>query len=454
MKIKFLFSGLVLSGFLMFCPATLQAQQQEPDEITLTDVAFEEHFFEALKQKGIENYDKALQALQQCMELKPESPFLYNEVGKNQLALKHYTDAEAAFKKATELDPENRWYWQGLYDVYYAAQDWNRAIPIVQKLTKWRKEFYEEDLVSLYMYTSQFEKALALIDSLDESVGQSNKREMYRLQIMRQERFKKPKKEMLEEAIKKNPQEESNYLELIFLYSESNQEAKAEEVAKRLEKAIPDSDWAQVSLFKFHLNNEEGDKASESLFRVLQSEKIDVKIKHRAFNEFLIYVKNNPQYNNNLEEAISYFDDAQGINVPKEVGKFFYSKKDYQRAATYFEKSLEAEADDIETVELLLYSFEASEQYKLLLEKAESYLELYPIHSRLYYFAGFASNKLNQFKEAKIFLEDGLDFLVEDSELEAGFYNQLAIASEGLGDSKRGNLLKERAAKLLKQKKT
>ncbi|NDI98580.1 tetratricopeptide repeat protein [Flavobacterium sp. LaA7.5] len=453
MNIKILFSTLTLSGLLLY-PLVIQAQQQEPDEIALANNEFENNFYEALKQKGIENYDKAIQSLQRCVALQPDNAAVYNEIGKNQLALKSFGDAERAYLKATQLDPENRWYWQGLYDVYYAVQDWNKAIPIVQKLTEWRKEFYEEDLVSLYMYTMQYDKALVLIDSLDDKVGHSEKREMYRMQIMKEDRFRKPKKEALEEAIKKNPKEESNYLELIYLYSESNQEGKAEEIAKKLEKEIPNSDWAQVSLFKFHLNNKEGNEAAQSLFRVLDSKKIDLKIKHRAFNEFLIFVNNNPQFNNDLAKAANYFEDDKEVNVPKEVGKFFFSKKDYTRAGEYFEKSLVANSDDIETIELLLYAYEGNKQNDILLKKASGYIDLYPTHARLYYFAGLAANNLGQFKKAKDWLETGIDFVVEDTELEAGFSTQLAKAYEGLGDTKKRDVYKQRTEGLLKSKKT
>ena len=217
----------MLSGF---SPAILHAQEPpaEPDEIALANDEFENDFYEALKQKGIENYDKALKALQKCLAKEPNNPVILHEIGKNHLAMKNYAEAEKAFLKARDLEPDNRWYWQSLYDVYYETKDFNKSIPIVQKLTEWRKEYFQEDLVSLYMYTQQFDKALVLINEMEATVGQSEKREMYKLQILSDSKYKKPKKEELEEAIKKNPKEESNYLELIYLYSESNQEQKAQ----------------------------------------------------------------------------------------------------------------------------------------------------------------------------------------------------------------------------------
>lgn len=450
MKMKILFYSLMLTGVLL-APATGHAQQ-EPDQIALANDEFENNFYEALKQKGIENYDKAIQSLEKCLTTEPQNAVIYSELGKNQLALKNYPEAEKAFLKATQLDPKNRWYWAGLYDVYYTTQNWNKAVPVVQKLTEWRKEYYQEDLVSLYMYTQQFDKALALINELEETVGKSDKREMYKLQILSDAKYNKPQKETLEEAIRKNPKEESNYLQLIYLYSESNQEQKAEEVAKRLEKEIPGSDWAQVSLFKFHLNNNDGVKASESMFKILESRKIDRKIKHRVLNEFLIFANNNPKFDKELERGISFFEDDKEINVAKEVGKFFFNKKSYAKAGHYFEKSLSSKADDIESIELLLFTYTESSQFENLSKKAEQYIDLYPTHARLYYFAGLGNNQIKKYAKAKDLLETGIDFVVEDTELEANINRQLGEAYKGLGDEKKKEAYFAKADKLLKQK--
>ncbi|WP_294821369.1 tetratricopeptide repeat protein [uncultured Flavobacterium sp.] len=431
---KIFFYTLALAGTLS-SPAIVHAQA-EPDSLSLARNEFQEDFYEALKQKGIENYDKAIQSLQKCIGKEPENPVLYNELGKNYFNMKNFAEAERAYTKATQLDPKNRWYWQGLYDVYYETKNYNKAIPTVLKLMEWKKEYYQEDLVSLYMYTHQFDKALSMINEMESSVGMSEKREMYKAQIMSDSRFKKPQKEALEEAIKKNPKVEANYLDLIYLYSESNEEAKAEAVARQLEKEIPGSDWAQVSLFKFHIGDNDGDKASESMFRVLESRKIDSKIKHRVLNEFLIFAVANPKYSPQLDKAVGYFEGDKNVDVAREVGKFLFNKKKYADAARFFEKSLESKSDDIETVELLLYSYAEGKQFDKLAGKAAGYLDLYPTHARLYYFAGQGANGQAQFAKAKKWLEEGMDYIVEDKDLEAGFKKELTIARNGLAKTK------------------
>ena len=50
--------------------------------------------------------------------------------------LKDYKSAYDSFEKAAAIDPKNKWFLHGMYDVCYQTQDFNQAIVIVEKLTK------------------------------------------------------------------------------------------------------------------------------------------------------------------------------------------------------------------------------------------------------------------------------------------------------------------------------
>src|SRR5574343_1224766 len=210
----------------------------------------------------------------------------------------------------------------------------------------------KEDLVSLYMNTNQHDKALELLKNMEATSRLTSTMEYYKLKIHKENGFEKPQHENLEEAIKKNPKVEQNYIDLIVLYSSLNQEDKAFEIAKQLEKEIPNSDWAHVSLVKFHLNNNDGTNGSKSMFKVLGNDKIDLKIKHRIFNEFLIFAVKNPEYFTAIDNAIPYFDNDKQINIAKEVAKFFWKKNDLENATKYFEKGIKRNSNDLEAMEL------------------------------------------------------------------------------------------------------
>lgn len=436
----------------MFCfPASLLAQA-EPEDIASNEDKFQDSFYEALRQKGIENYDKAIEALEKCQKEQPNNPTVFFELGKNYFYLKNYDKAYEAYENATKIDPKNRWFWHGMYDVTYETKDYNKSITLVQKLIEFN-DSYKEDLVSLYMYTNQYDKALTLINELNETVGKSDKRELYKADILRDAKYQGSEKDNLIALIKKNPKEEANYISLIYLYSQSNQEEKALEVAKDLEKEIPTSDWAQVSLFKYHLSNNDGEKAIKSMNIVLPSAKIDTKIKHRVLNEFLLFSKDKPQYDADLEKAIAYFDNDKEVKVNKEIGKFFYAKKNWSKSARFFENHLKNNPDDMEATQLLLQAYTENKQFDVLSKKASETIDLYPMQPQLYYYAGLGYNQLANFKKAKEFLEMGLDYLVDDIALEINFNIQLGEAYAGLGDTKKKETYFAKAEKLLKQKK-
>ncbi len=442
---------LLLFGMLCLPNITL-AQDEPTNDVVTIDNGFEDLFYEAIQQKSIENYDKAIEALEKGKLIEPENPVVYFELGKNYLAQKKYNEAYENFEKAVKIDPENRWAWVGMYDVCYAVRDYDKAIPIVEKLATF-KEDYKEDLASLYMNTQQFDKALDLINELNAKFGKSDKRELYKADILKDAKYQSAEKFNLLDQIKKFPKEESNYIALIYIYSQSNQEEKALEIAQKLEKEIPTSDWAQVSLFKFHLNTNDGDDAVKAMNIVFSSKKIDAKIKHRMLNEFLIFTKNNSKYEPDLDKAISYFDNDKEVRVAKEIGNFYYSKANFGKAIKYLNMHLISAQDDVETQLVLLQAYTENQQFNDLAKRADDLTQLFPTQPQFYYYAGLANNQLKNFKKAATILDSGLDFVVDDASLEINFNIQLGEAYSGLADTNKKEKYFTKADELIKKQK-
>jgi tetratricopeptide (TPR) repeat protein len=424
---------IVFLAFLLFSFWSGLFAQENPEAIAMVEDQLEDIFYEAIKQRGIENYDKAIEAIQKCIQKDSKSAAFQYELGKNYLSIKNYADAATAFKKAIELDNKQRWYWNGLYDVYYQTKDYQKSILIVEKLIEFDSNM-KEDLVSLYMNTNQHAKALELLNEMETSSKLTSTMEFYKLKLQQSNAYAKPQKEQLEEAIRKNPSVEQNYIDLIVLYTSFNQEDKAFEAAKRLETEIPNSDWAQVSLVKFHLNNNDGMNASKSLFKILENPNIDLKLKHRVFNEFLIFAVKNSIYLKDIDAAILYFDTDRAINVSKEVAKFFWKKNDVENAAKYFDIAIKKEAEDIEAMELYLEVLVQKSDFQLVTKKATDYLDMFPTQPVFYLYAGLGYNQIKEFKKGKNILENGLDFVIENKALVANFYKELIISCENLND--------------------
>ena len=119
-----------------FIPAISFAQEKDEEEVlddlgNVTD-RFQEHFFEALKQKGIENYDRALKALEKAAEESPNEVAVYFEMANNHAHLKQWQQAEENYNKVLQMEPGKPEAYEGLYDVYYNTSDYSKAIEVVK----------------------------------------------------------------------------------------------------------------------------------------------------------------------------------------------------------------------------------------------------------------------------------------------------------------------------------
>lgn len=440
-----------LSFLLLLSNPIVLLAQIEPEDIAMVSDDFQDSFYESLLQKGIENYDKAIVSLEKCLKIEPNNAVIYFELGKNYLAMKDYKNAYNSFEKATQIDPKNKWFWVGMYDVTYETKDYNQSIIIINKLIEFDED-YKEDLTSLYMYTNQLDKALLLINELNDTFGKSEKRELYKQDILASGNYQNTEIANLISQIDKYPYLESNYIALINLYSKANQPEKALEITKKLEHQIPSSEWAQVSLFKNYLDTNQAPKAIIAMNIVLASSKIDSKIKHRILNEFLLFVNKNPQYTPDLEKAISYFNNDSEVDVAKEIGKFYQNKKQWDNAVKYYEQAIKNSSEvDIETNLLLLQAYTETKQFELLEKKATEMIDSFPTQPEFYFYAGLGNNQLQRYKKAIATLEIGLDYLLDNKTLEINFNIQLGEAYNSLGDFKKKEVYFSKANQLLKQ---
>jgi tetratricopeptide (TPR) repeat protein len=448
-KMKKIF--VLILAFFICNTATLLAQS-EPDDVAAVTDDFQNAFFESLKQKAIENYDKSILSLDKCLKLEPNNAAVLHEMGKNYMFLKDYKNAYESFEKAAIIDPKNKWFLHGMYDVCYQTQDYSQAIAIVLNLVK-LDAGYKEDLISLYMKTLQFEKALVLINDLNENIGKSEKRDLFKAQILSEPKNQQTEVENLLMLIKKNPKEEANYNALINLYTKNKQDKEALVITKKLEAEIPNADWSQVSLFKTYLTNNDGAKAVDAMNKVLENDKIDSKIKYGVLKAFVVFTQKNPDFYSYVEKAIGYFKADGEVKVAKEIGRFYQSKKEWDKAILFYERNEKDYPNDLENSLLLLESYSQKQKFELILNKANQLIEIYPLQPQFYYYAGLANNQLNNFKNAKLILEIGIDYVVENKDLEINFNIQLGEAYNGLGDLKKKETYFLKADKLLKQKK-
>ena len=251
--------------------------------------------------------------------------------------------------------------------------------------------------------------------------------------------------ENLETRVENNPDKESNYLALIFRYSENNDKKKAFETAKKLLEINPESQLVHLALYKFYLDENETDKAIASMKTVVQSTQIKPEAKVKVLADFVNFVKANPQYEADLLEATTLVSQQDNEKSLLELGQYYLSKNDKPKALEYFEKALEQDSNNFSVLKNILLLQIDLQQFKEAEQKSAKALENYPSQPLLYLVNGVALNALNNPEKALEPLETGLDYIIDDTKLEADFYKQLSKAYTLLNNTAKAKTFSDKA---------
>ena len=443
---------LVFLFGMLFLPQNNYAQvdfnKTPDDDLGNVEDKYQEYFFEALKQKGIENYDRSIKALLKCIELDDSKSVVYFELGKNYIKLKNFGAAETALKKAISADPENEWYLDELYGVYYQLDDYDKALKTVKQLVKFHPD-YKEDLAALYIRNKKYKPALKILDELDKQLGNSKARNAMRNQVYNATGDDEDRIENLEERVANNPDKEANYLSLIYRYSEQGNNKKAYETAQKLLKQKPNSHLVHLALYKFYLDDNKAHQAITSMKKVLTSTKIKPDAKAKVLSDFVSFVKTNSEYESDLLEITTLISGEKDGKSHAELGQYYLQKGNKAQALKHFELALEKETNNFDVVKNVILLQINQKQYKEVIELAKTILETYPSQPIFYLANGVAFNHLNRPKDAIDTLELGIDYVIDNKQMEADFYKQLSTAYRMTNNITKSKAFAKKAEQLL-----
>jgi tetratricopeptide (TPR) repeat protein len=452
MKTKHIILLVVLAIFMVSQKSEAQVDfnKRPDDDLGNYEDAYQEHFFEALKQKGIENYQRSVEALLKCIKIDDTDPTLFFELGKNYKALKNFGASEDALKEAISKSPENEWFLDELYDLYMLQNDIDKALKTVKQLVKFHPD-YKQDLASLYMEAKKYKNALQILDELDAEFGYNQDRDYLRNQIYDLTGNDEDRIENLEDRVKSNPEDEDNYLRLIYRYSETGDKVKAFDTAKNLLKTNPESQLVHLALYKFYLDDNNTEMAIGSMKTVLTSPIIKPEAKAKVLSDFVNFVSEHPEYEPQLIEITALVDNNKSTKTLKELAQYHLKVNDKEKALGYLEEVLKEDPNDYNTIkEVLLLRLDLNQDDEVIKLSSEM-LELYPAQPILYLVNGVAHNKLNQPKKAIESLEMGVDFVVDDSKMLSDFYTQLSVAYKQSNNITKSEAFAKKAAALSKQ---
>lgn len=160
----------LLSLLFMLLSAPILSQDSIPEKEDLTEAAelkFQHYFFRALSDKSIGNYQKSIENLENCNQLLPNDVAVFFEFSKNYLLLNNTLLAKEYINRALAKDAQNIWMLKHLVNINQKEKNYKEAIKNQQKIIAINPK-EKEDLVRLFLYDRQYEKAFALMNSLEK----------------------------------------------------------------------------------------------------------------------------------------------------------------------------------------------------------------------------------------------------------------------------------------------
>lgn len=416
------FYGLSLN---LAASSAVQSDSLPALAISDSEEQFQNKFYDALKEKGIENYSKAIENFVVCSKLFPERAVVFYQLGDLYLKIESYGLSESNLQKAIALDASNFWYKEKLYQLYIDQDNFERAIEAVKPLL-YKAQAYQEDLVHLYANTGQFEDALEQIEILDSCFGYSPVRDQTRINIYKKSRDQKGHINYLRKRLKVSPDNHEDFLNLIYTLSQYGLKQKAFKSAELFLETHPKSHIPHVALYKFYLDDKAYDKAVNSMKIVTASNVLAPYLKVKVLNDFVQFVKENPAYKTVLLEvkpAVS-LDTSQRSNA--QWATYYSDQAQWEKAAEFYDKALKEAPDDLTIIKALAALYLKTKAYVLAGEFTLQKIELFPTQIELYMIYGQAQFYLGRWDAALKQLELGLDYIFEENQIAVTYYGLMA----------------------------
>jgi tetratricopeptide (TPR) repeat protein len=216
-------------------------------------------------------------------------------------------------------------------------------------------------------------------------------------------------------------------------------------------KVKPDSKFVHLALYKFYLQDGKVNEAINSVKIALASPEINADAKAKVLKDFVGFVAKNPEYESDLIDITALVDDNKDAQTHSDLGHYYLKAGDKVKALSNFKEALKQDPNDFKLLKDVVLLQLNIKDYNAVIKNSERALELYPAQPILYLVNGVANNSLGDSKKAIESLEMGLDFLIDNTTMEADFYSELSIAYRVLNNISKSETFAKKAQALKAQ---
>jgi tetratricopeptide (TPR) repeat protein len=425
--------------------------QEEAFHVDKAELDLERVFLDAMREKMLRNYDKALGFLNQVLEKDPQNAAVMYEKARVLEAQNNNQEALDWALKAVNKDLDNHWFQIFLADLYQKLDRPLDAASVYERLVNRfpNNEQYNYKWAYFLIAGNQVGQAITVYENMERRVGVNEElsRRKHVLFLGIGDLYK-AEQELLH-LINSYPTV-TEYLHLLAgFYEQTGQEDKALDVYKRVEVMNPFDSKASLAISRLT----RGVSSSEvgylrSLQAVFIRPEFDLDEKIRQLIPFVqaVAVGCEPELAKEVLQLCHILVEVHSneAKVYAIRGDVHFHLSQLQEAAADYEKTLELNRSVFQVWEQLLYTYMDLGYWEKLYDKSELALSYFPNQASLYYFNALGLARKGEPSEALEVLEQASFMIPANSALKIE-----VLSLQGSCLARTGQL--DKAAKTLKQ---
>jgi len=401
--------------------------------------AFSEVFFSAYKEKMLGNYENSIELYEKALAINPSSHAGMYELARLYAAVyRDFEKSSSLIKKAIRLDGGNIWYYVMYSDILEQKGEQSEAADVFGKVSAMdpanRSYYYE--WASKLIRAQRYQEAIAVYDKLEEITGIVPELSVQKQKIYLSLGKKAKAVDELLRLSEKYPLEVQYKGMIGELYMSVNETEKAMVIFEEILEIEPDNGFVLLNLADYYQRKNNREKFDDYLVRAFKTDELEVDAKMKIILDF--YMRMNQD--TSLKPLVMNLGKAMIATHPKEaksysiMGDIYNGNGDKALARENFEKVLEFDQSRYPVWEELFFIYLEQEDYVALEEKSALAQELFPLQGLSYFFNGLANLRLKRYEKAIASFDGGRSYVVDNDNLVAEFYANIAEAYQALGE--------------------
>ncbi len=462
-KIIFWCSVVGLTSFLFSCASVKTVAQKEPVQETKDTTETEELseqkqkeleylFVEALKQKMFGNAQKAIQLLSTCLDIDPNSSSSMYELANIHAANNDFTSASLLLEKAITLNPENKWYKLLLAQIYQQQRKFSEAADLYSELIK----VEPGNLEYLYMRAAllanaeRYDEAIKAFNAMEKETGINDQISIEKQQVYLSMGEVDKAFAEIQKLIDYNPTETKYYGLMADLYQSQGDSDNALKYYNKILEMEPENGFVHFSLANFYLDSDNLEKSFEETKEGFKSNEVDLQTKLQMY----MMLTSNRDKSKITEKKEKELIDLLIEEYPDEFlvrsvyADYFLKKNMLDEARTQMLKALDIDQSDYMIWQRLLFIDNDLMDWDGLYKHSKKAIELFPNQPQTYFLNAVACIQLEKFEEAKKVVDEGLDYVVDNEQLQGQFLMLKGEAIYKLGGQEEAFGLFDKAVEL------